>query len=252
MKRIIYLLFTTMAWMNVACSSDDKEINEPLPLIINEKNIQIEMSKSIPIASGNGDYTIEVATPEIIRVTYAGPDISTTNGYGSLHMLALKTGKTEVTVTDNISKASVELQVEVLELKSGVGGRIENSNHPLLSANKVVVFYAYDTRKVYAIGEIDKDGKMQTEHQGKYRLSLVDEEKAITLTYAHDDNQEISETYTLTESDEEAISTISIPMRWQWTAETKSQSLIPQPDIYLRLKGRDNDYKIGINISQVQ
>lgn len=246
MKSICYLLFTAAMLVFTACSSDD---NGPLPFTIIENDIQIENVCAIKIASGNLDYTIDVKDPEVIKVTYFEPYDK--ESYGDLYFVPRKTGKTVVTVTDNVCKTSISLQVEVLEKNTGSGTLIESSNHPLLAEGSMLVFFAYDTSRRFSIKEPKGDTYL-TKKEGKYSLEYQEGNTLISLTYKDDNEKEVTETYDTGESDSDAIATLSTDLRWEYGSQTRLAMPNPEQHNYLRMKGKNNEYKISALVSIVK
>lgn len=240
MKKFCYFLFTAAMLAFTACSSDDNnEEKGPLPFTIAEKDIQIEDARAIEITSGNLDYTANVEDPSIVRVAYHAPYED--ENYGNLFLIPRKMGKTVVTVTDNVCKITITLQVEVLEKKGGRGALIEDSNHPLLAEGNMLVFCTYDTSKQFFIKEPQGDAYI-TRKEGRYILSDREEKKYISLTYKNDSEEEVTEVYDISKSDPAAISSLATELRWAYEPQTKMASPIIYH--YLRMDGCNNEFNI--------
>ena len=223
-----------------ACSSDDNnEEKGPLPFTIAEKDIQIEDACAIEITSGNLDYTAYVKDPSIVRVAYHAPYED--ENYGNLFLIPKKMGKTVVTVTDNVCKTTISLQVEVLEKEGGRGALIKDSNHPLLAEGNMLIFFAYDTSKQFLIKEPQGDAYI-TRKEGKYTLSNREEKKYISLTYKNDSEEEVTEVYDISKSDPAAISSLATELRWDYKPQTKMASPIIYH--YLRMDGCNYEFNI--------
>lgn len=248
MKKIGHILYISFILVFIACSSDDKnDEKNPLPFIIEERNIQVKDSRTIDIICGNLDYTIDVKDPKI--VTAILDKLYYNNSYGSLRLIPKRKGKTTVIVTDNICKTSISLEVVVLEKKEGRGILIENSNHPFFRERNMLIFFAYDTNKRFLSKEY-QNSIYVTNKDGEYALNYQNGKILISLTYRNESKEKVTEIYDISQSSLDAITSLSIDLRWEYGAQTK-MTLQPTTPCYLRMKGHNNEYNISAVVEYI-
>ncbi|NMA74662.1 MAG: hypothetical protein GX963_10985 [Bacteroidales bacterium] len=111
-SRMHLLLMPFVVLVLLSCGSDEKK-PEPKTLLISESRytVPINTDRSIRIESGNQDYSFIVGDNSILNVKYE--KATQYSPFGSLQIYGLKKGVTTLTVIDNVTEQSNELEIQV-------------------------------------------------------------------------------------------------------------------------------------------
>jgi hypothetical protein len=113
MKHLNYIWLTLLAAMLTACGDDDEPVRGGLPFSLELKAEVVEgYTQRQPIYTGNGDYTISMADPQIASAEYV-PSKSGLD-FGAIVVTGRKQGSTVMTVTDTQAGKSLNVDLKVI------------------------------------------------------------------------------------------------------------------------------------------
>lgn len=167
------LLLSLLAICLAGCNDEKEEKIYPLTFERTNYEARINSGKYIMVRSGNKDYSLAVANPELLD---ASVSLSGNTGFGDLLITGKQKGETTLTVTDNINKEKVDLTIRIVD--SYIGFRAVNTNHPRFKTDNRL-FLVNDNAQTFYL--YDADMKNQT--KGTYQLSAIDNTPYLTLYF---------------------------------------------------------------------
>lgn len=222
--KTLLLLLSLITTVMVSCSDDDKE-SDSLPLSISENrfNVPIDADRYIQIESGNKDYSFIVEDKSILDVKYE--NATEYHRFGGIRLYGLKKGTTALTVVDNVSKESKELEIRVtaryllLQMSNMFSNVIivESNDDPNANSKimKDILEFALlqpsyylalmgnvgseENDKMYIFESYQDADEGNTLHRGTYKIEKEDDIYSISLNIVEDDKT-VTHKYTMRNS----------------------------------------------------
>lgn len=169
-KILLLSLFTICL---TGCNDEKEEKIYPLTFERTNYEVQVNSGKNIMVRSGNKDYSLAIANPELLN---ASVSLSGNTGFGDLLIIGKQKGETKLTVTDNISEEKVDLTIRIVDCY--LGFKAVNTNHPRFKTDNRLFFVNDNAQTFYLY---DADMKNQT--KGTYQLSAIDNIPYMTLYF---------------------------------------------------------------------
>lgn len=181
-KMLPILLFAV-----VLISCEDKSDNkESYPLTFEKGSYEVALTRKTPIMvrSGSRDYSLSVKDPEILD---AEVDLPSLIGSGNILVTGKKKGETILSVTDNLTKETVELNIKVIDNYLSI--KVGNSNHPTLAQDIIIYMINNEARNCCFVSGDDLSREIVA--TGRYEFSVEEDAKNkisyLTFTYALDE-----------------------------------------------------------------
>lgn len=204
----LLLLFSVIV-LPWGCSEDN---TEPLNFYDDTYEVPIHGTRYIGVKSGSGDYTIQVGNTGILS---ASGDDGWSNPSGMLLVRGLITGETTIMVTDNASDETRNLQIKVTDNYECFRISTFENNHPVLSKTPFLFLINNQEREVYFVDmEGEKsitDNGLRVRGKGTYAFTMEESKPYLTLTYAADENGQLTDDATI----------VPVPNRFQITKSSE-------------------------------
>lgn len=200
-KNLLGILLLFLCAIGLPACSDDDETKELTPLQIEKRSYEVRWGDSddIGIYNGSGNISLKVQNTDIIEASYKinedyGKLILGGANYtflGQIRVSGKQKGETSLTVTDNVTKETVELQIKVTDRYLSCA--IQEGNHPALTKDITVFFVGNEAHDCYFFSMDHANNKLYDEPLAKGTYEFTAEKDGennkfgVILTYASDD-----------------------------------------------------------------
>lgn len=193
------MLCTWITLIIASCSKSDEDQLANLTFEKNEYTVMNNVSYSLMVKSGNGDYSIIIEDSDIISASI----IPSGYGYDSyINILGLKNGKTSLTVKDNLSGQNIKLNITVVDAYVSIyigqcKGFVEINDatakktieedileKSLIQDKNVLVLKKNEKKDFYLLSR-DGSNRSKLEYKGTYRFA---DRYHLTLQYIQEEN----------------------------------------------------------------
>ncbi|MCE5227851.1 MAG: hypothetical protein LLG05_18585 [Porphyromonadaceae bacterium] len=187
----VFLMLLLVTAFAGGCSDDE---TEPFRFYEEAYEVPVHGTRYIGVKSGSGDYTIQVENTGILS---ASEDDGWSSSEGTILVRGLLTGEATLTVTDNRTNETQDLHIKVINNYEVISISTFENNHPVFSKTPFLFLINNQERDVYFAdmeGEksITENG-IQVKGKGSYSFTMEDSQPCLTLTYATDENGQLTD-----------------------------------------------------------
>ncbi len=195
--------------------------------------VRLDMGKSIQISSGNEDYSVTVKDPDIASASINIPPAYET--HYSLYIGGKQKGTTTVTVRDNVTKETIEVEVKIVD--SYLPFHIGESDYTQFPQNSYLFLVSNEARDFYIFEQEAQSPKLK----GTYEFSVDDYLPYLTLSYPSGDKTETT-TFSLGESSPYLYSLLDLFFKTNMVEGMTRYS--PAPTIIMQMDEINTDKKL--------
>jgi len=268
-KNVFKLLFLTFITLSIgACNDDDPE---PLSFYNVAYEVPMHGTRYISVKSGSGDYSVRVDNPYLFS---ASEDDGWSNPEGTFLVRGLLTGESTLTVTDNRTGETANLTIKVTDNYEALQistlywdesiSKIMENEHPVFSKIPFVFLINNKERDVYFA---DRSGEnsltsngIKIQGKGTYSLTMENHKPCLTLTYAEDENGQLTDDasavstphkFEITQSSEFLLHRLdeTLNLGWETIAKAYPDSLRGES---ITMKGVNSSYQLDGKFEQIE
>ncbi|TDN98944.1 hypothetical protein [Sunxiuqinia elliptica] len=261
------LLLTFVTFFLGACDDDDPE---PLSFYYDYYEVPVNGTRYIGPQTGSGDYSLQVENPYLLSASeekgWSAPD-------GMIQLRGLLTGESILTITDNRTGETADLAIKVTDNYEALwisslywdesSSKIMDNEHPVFSKIPFVFLINNQARDVYFAdrnGENSLTGNgIRIQGKGTYSLTMEDDKPCLTLTYAEDENGQLTDDasavstphkFEITQSSEFLLHRLdeTLNLGWETIAKAYPDSLRGEA---ITMKGVNSTYQLDAKFEQI-
>lgn len=262
------LLLTFVIFFLGACNDDDPE---PLSFYYTYYEVPVHGNRYIGPQTGSGDYSLQVENPYLLSASeekgWSAPE-------GMILLRGLLTGESTLTVTDNRTGETANLAIKVIENYEVLrvsslywdddASRIMDNEHPVFSKIPFVFLINNQARDVYFADRSGENSLTGNEliimGKGTYSLIMEDDKPYLILTYAKDENGQLTDDasvvptphkFQITQSSEFLRHRLdeNLNLGWKTIAKAYPDSLRGEA---ITMKGVNSTYQLDGKFEQVE
>lgn len=249
------LLLSLFALGMASCSDDDHKFKlTPLSFEKSTYETPLDRSNTIMVRGGNRDYTLKVEDSQILDATV---DLSSEIGCGNIIVNGKQKGETTLSVTDNATLETVQLQIKVTD--NYLGCHIMESNHAALATDLWMYFIMNNAKEVYFFS-MDKGVNAPTKLVTKGTYEFVEENKMpyLILTYAENDGKftdahiaPVPHKFNISQSDVTTFSLLKRYYQFNWSELDKSPRELVVTQVRLRMQDEKSNIAGSFVVTQI-
>lgn len=266
-KLVISLILSTIAIFTAGCSDNENE-NEPsvTPFSLEKNYYEIRLKNNntdISVMNGSGDISMIIGDENILKAVYVRDNSDREKDYGQkghINLYGLKKGRTTLTITDNVTKETENVEVKVTDCY--LAYYIADSNYPGMEVGKVLFFVNNSEKECYIFVKDNIQGNLykQPIAKGSYEFyvkptddttSQLNGIPCLHLNITDNDATTASDDFQMNMQGEHATSSTALDciqsyldVDWEKLIDKVHTRSLPPTDMTMTLTVPDTDYQI--------